>query len=345
MVLFKVGILLVVIAVGAFYVNPANWDPFAPNGLGGVMKGVGGVFFAYIGFDAISTTAEECKNPRRDLPRGMIYALLITTAIYILIALVLTGMVHYSQLGVGDPLAFAFKAVNMDKLSGIIALGAVIAMASVLLVFQVGQPRIWMTMSRDGLLPPIFSSVHKKYKTPWFSTIVTGVLVSIPCLFMNLTEVTDLTSLGTLFVFVLVTAGVLVMDSNKKMKGTFTIPYFPSRVFLPILWMIVLIVSFVYFNNETKEWLSAAVNGANGDFYDNIPLLLFWAISVVITIFAVKNNYSLIPVLGLLTNLYLISQLDTSNWLRFAIWLAIGLLIYFSYSYRKSRLRISGENI
>lgn len=339
MVLLKLGILLLVIAVGAFYVNPENWDPFAPNGLGGVMKGVGGVFFAYIGFDAISTTAEECKNPRRDLPRGMIYALLITTAIYILIALVLTGMVHYSKLGVGDPLAFAFKEVNMDKLSGIIALGAVIAMASVLLVFQVGQPRIWMNMSRDGLLPPIFSSVHKKYRTPWFSTIVAGVLVSIPCLFMNLTEVTDLTSLGTLFVFILVTAGVLVMDSNKKMKGSFKIPFLSSRIFLPIVWLIVLFVSIVYFENETKEWISFTIISGNENFYNSIPVILFWVISAIITIFAVKNNFSLIPVLGLLTNLYLISQLDASNWIRFAIWLILGLLIYFSYSYWKSKLR------
>lgn len=339
MVVLKVGILLVVIAVGAFYVNPSNWNPFAPNGLGGVMKGVAGVFFAYIGFDAISTTAEECKNPRRDLPRAMIYALLITTVIYILIALVLTGMVHHSRLGVGDPLAFAFKEVNMDKLSGIIAVGAVIAMASVLLVFQVGQPRIWMTMSRDGLLPSIFSSIHKKYRTPWFSTIVTGLLVSIPCLFMNLTEVTELTSIGTLFVFIMVTAGVLVMDSHKKMKGTFTIPYFPSRIFLPMIWIIVLFVSLVYFKNETKEWFSDTISSGDKIFYDRIPLLLFWIISAVITLFAIKNNFSFIPVLGLITNLYLISQLDRANWLRFAIWLSIGLLIYFSYSYRKSYLR------
>ena len=143
MVLLKIGVLLLVIAAGAFYVDPANWSPFAPNGLPGVLKGVSGVFFAYIGFDAISTTAEECKNPKKDLPRSMFYALLITTILYVLVSLVLTGMVPYDQLGVADPLAFVFAKLHLAKLSGIIAVSAVIAMASVLLVFQLGQPRIW----------------------------------------------------------------------------------------------------------------------------------------------------------------------------------------------------------
>src|SRR6185369_16517282 len=193
-------VVLMVIVLGAFYVHPTNWIPFAPNGVGGVMKGVGAVFFAYIGFDAISTTAEECKNPQRDLPRGMIYSLIICTVLYVLIALVLTGMVSHKTLDVGDPLAFVFgpEGVNIPWVSGIIAISAVIAMATVLLVFQLGQPRIWMAMSRDGLLPKIFSAIHPKFKTPWFSTIVTGFVVAIPSLFMNLTEVTDLTSIGTL---------------------------------------------------------------------------------------------------------------------------------------------------
>ena len=168
MVLLKLAILFVIIGVGAFYVNTDNWSPFAPNGLGGVLKGVSGVFFAYIGFDAISTTAEECKNPQKDLPKAMIYALVICTILYILISLILTGMVSYTELGVGDPLAYVFDKLHLTKLSGIISISAVIAMASVLLVFQVGQPRIWMSMSRDGLLPPKFSKLHKKYKTPAF---------------------------------------------------------------------------------------------------------------------------------------------------------------------------------
>jgi amino acid transporter len=140
MVLLKIVILLLVISIGAFYVNPNNWHPFAPNGLTGVLKGISGVFFAYIGFDAISTTAEECKNPKRDIPLSMFLSLLITTVLYILLCLVLTGMVNYKELGVADPLAFVFSKIHLNYLSGIIALGAVIAMSGVLLVFQIGQP-------------------------------------------------------------------------------------------------------------------------------------------------------------------------------------------------------------
>jgi basic amino acid/polyamine antiporter, APA family len=338
MVILKLAILFVVIGVGAFYVNPANWSPFAPNGLGGVMKGVAGVFFAYIGFDAISTTAEECKNPRKDLPRAMIYSLIITTVLYILISIILTGMVHYSKLGVGDPLAFAFKSVNMDKLSGVIALSAVIAMASVLLVFQVGQPRIWMSMSRDGLLPPIFSKVHKKYRTPWFATLVTGFMVAIPSLFMNLTEMTDLTSIGTLFAFILVSGGVLILDKNGQMQGTFRIPFISSRIFLPMIWLVIVLISLIFFRNEIFSTFNSIYISDWNNFRHQIPILLFWIISGVLTYFSIRNNFSLIPVLGLLTNLYLISQLGITNWLRFLIWLAIGLIIYFAYSYKKSKL-------
>ena len=150
MVGLKVIVVMAVIAIGFFYVAPANWSPFLPNGFGGMMKGVPAVFFAYIGFDAISTTAEECENPQRDLPKGMIYSLIICTVLYILIAIVLTGMVNYKQLQVGDPLAFVFKQVGLNKISYIISFSAVIATASVLLVFHMGQPRIWMSMSRDG---------------------------------------------------------------------------------------------------------------------------------------------------------------------------------------------------
>jgi amino acid transporter len=209
MVIVKLFIILLVIAVGAFYVDTTNWSPFAPNGVSGVLKGVSAVFFAYIGFDAISTTAEECKDPQRDLPRGMMWAIIICTILYIVIALVLTGMVSYNELNVGDPLAFVFEKLDLKWMSGIIAVSAVIAMASVLLVFQMGQPRIWMSMSRDGLLPKKFSRVHPKFKTPSYATVVTGFVVGIPALFMNLTMVTDLCSIGTLFAFVLVCAGVL----------------------------------------------------------------------------------------------------------------------------------------
>ncbi|MDM7920999.1 MAG: amino acid permease, partial [Pyrinomonadaceae bacterium] len=218
MTILKVGIILMVIFLGLFYVNPENWSPFAPNGFTGVMKGVSAVFFAYIGFDALSTTAEECVNPRRDLPKAMIYSLIICTILYICLALVLTGMVSYTKLNVGDPLAFVFGAegANLQWIAGIIAISAVIALATVFLVFQIGQPRLWMAMSRDGLLPRVFSSIHPKFKTPWFATIVTGLVVAIPALFMNLTEVTDLASIGTLFAFVVVLSLIHISEPTRQ---------------------------------------------------------------------------------------------------------------------------------
>jgi amino acid transporter len=186
MVVVKLAIILLVIGVGIFYIDTENWNPFAPNGIGGILKGVSAVFFAYIGFDAISTTAEECENPQRDLPRSMMWSIIICTVLYIAISLVLTGVVSYKQLAVGDPLAHVFKVLNLNRMAGIISISAVIAMASVLLVFQMGQPRIWMSMSRDGLLPKRFSRVHPKYKTPSFATIVVGFVVAIPALFLHL---------------------------------------------------------------------------------------------------------------------------------------------------------------
>ncbi len=350
MVILKVAILLMVIAVGAFYVSPGNWSPFAPNGIGGVLKGVSGVFFAYIGFDAISTTAEECKNPQRDLPRSMIYSLIITTVLYVAISLVLTGMVSYHLLGVSDPLAFVFDKLHLTKLSGIIALSAVIAMASVLLVFQVGQPRIWMSMSRDGLLPPVFSKLHPKYQTPGFSTLITGILVAVPTLFMNLTEVTDLTSIGTLFAFVLVSGGILILDGKKtpvgnlgrRGSGKFRVPYVNSRYWLPLLWIGV----FILLRNLDPEDLFSLVDfnrlpGESfwGVFQHKIPHYSFLIVAVMVTFVAIRNQLSLIPALGLITNFYLMSQLGITNWLRFLIWLVIGLALYFVYGSRHSRLK------
>lgn len=344
MVLLKIVILLLIIAVGAFYVNTGNWSPFAPNGVSGVMKGVAAVFFAYIGFDAISTTAEECKRPQKDLPRAILLSLLISTILYVVISLVLTGMAPYSLLAVGDPLAFVFHRLNLSGFSGIIAVSAVISMASVLLVFQLGQPRIWMSMSRDGLLPPRFSKLHKKYKTPAFSSIVAGFLVAIPTLFMNLTEVTDLTSIGTLFAFVLVSGGVLVLDNpkNSKPAGTakgFTIPYFNSRYYLPFIWLAVfagiLLMNKAFFSN----FIHARIRMEGQMLLHKLPYLLFVLVSIIISVLAVVKQFSLIPVMGLLTNFYLMSELGITNWLRFLIWLAVGLSLYFVYGYKHSRLK------
>ncbi|HEY3372241.1 MAG TPA: amino acid permease [Prolixibacteraceae bacterium] len=346
-VLLKVAILLLVIGIGAFYVKPENWSPFAPNGIPGVLKGISGVFFAYIGFDAISTTAEECKNPRRDLPLSMFYALLITTILYVLISLVLTGMVPYYELGVSDPMAFVFTKLHLTKLSGVIAAGAVIAMASVLLVFQLGQPRIWMSMSRDGLLPPIFARLHPKYRTPAFATIVTGFVVAIPSLFMNLTEVTDLTSIGTLFAFILVSGGIIVLNPTGKQehdgKG-FRVPYADSRRYLMLIWAAVLLIIWI---SDLKVISQVLIHTSGSEIVamvgDHFPFLIFCLVSIIITFQAVTKRWSLIPVLGLLTNLYLMSELGVTNWYRFGIWLVVGLLIYFSYGVTHSRLKSQDE--
>lgn len=336
MVLLKIGVLILVIAAGAFYVDPANWSPFAPNGLPGVLKGVSGVFFAYIGFDAISTTAEECKNPKKDLPKSMFYALLITTILYVLVSLVLTGMVPFDQLGVADPLAFVFAKLHLAKLSGIIAVSAVIAMASVLLVFQLGQPRIWMSMSRDGLLPPVFAKLHPKYRTPGFSTIVTGIIVALPSLFMNLTEVTDLTSIGTLFAFILVSGGILILNPKGKKEGNingFVVPYFNSRYYLPPVYL-VLAVLISYSNDGIPDFIQYF----NKFSIHSLPYLLFGMTTIVISLLALLKSWSFIPVIGLLTNFYLMSELGITNWARFGVWLVIGLLLYFSYGIFHSKL-------
>jgi amino acid transporter len=343
-VLIKLVILLLVIGIGAFLVKPDNWHPFAPNGFGGMMKGIAGVFFAYIGFDAISTTAEECKNPRRDLPRAMIYSLVITTVLYIAISLVLTGMVHYSELGVGDPLAFVFQKYNLTWLSGIIAMGAIVAMAGVLLVFQVGQPRIWMSMSRDGLLPPVFSKLHKRFRTPAFATVITGLIVALPTFFVNLSEVTDLTSIGTLFAFMLVSAGILLMDPKESSKNRgYRIPYFNSRYYLIPLWAIVIAAAIIIGRSGDASIFDfrEQIVSTTGSIIANPPLGLFVTVSLIFSMISIIKKYSLIPVISVLANLYLMTGLGNHAWIRFGIWLVIGLVFYFLYSYRKSKLNRS----
>lgn len=336
MVGLKLIVVALVIIVGAFYVNPENWSPFAPNGLTGVLKGVSSVFFAYVGFDALATTAEECKNPKKDLPKSMIASLIICTVLYILIAIVLTGMVDYKELGVGDPLAFVFEKVNLPWMQGIVAVSAVIAMASVLLVFQNGQPRIWMTMSRDGLLPKKFSAIHPRYKTPWFATIITGIMVAVPALFMNLKEVTDLSSIGTLFAFVLVNAAVIVMESHKSEYHTgFRVPYINGKYWVPIIFL-VSVLSLVIINRNFIQNLFTPQ-----DWWHNIPVFGFIMLSIVITFLSYKRNYSLIPVLGLTSNFYLMTELGLSNWIGFSVWLVVGLVVYFSYGIRRSNLKVS----
>lgn len=405
MVVLKLIVVLLVIIVGAGYVNVDNWHPFVPNGFGGVMAGVSSVFFAYIGFDALSTTAEECKNPQRDLPRAMLYSIIICTVLYIIIALVLTGMVSYKELDVNDPLAYVFNKLNLKWFSGIIAVSAVVAMAGVFLVFQLGQPRIWMTMSRDGLLPKRFSYIHPKFRTPTFATVVTGFFVVVPMLFIPSDTVLDLCSMGTLFAFVLVCGGVLKLQVQPNApRGKFRTPYVNGKWIYPIALVVAAAFLFTRYEADTKAWLTnekqmfgvedllhnlsdreipavqgflaqrdsagfAAAEGVvakyleslEGDAYTEtvsalpmpeeakyesgwglfqhkIPMWLFIFVCLTMAWLAFRHNLSLIPILGLVSCLYMMAQIPAKSWFGFFIWLAIGLVIYFGYGYGNSKL-------
>ena len=378
MVILKMIVVALVILVGGFLVFSngltGNWTPandlgvrsFMPNGFSGVMAAVSGVFFAYIGFDAVSVLAEESKNPQRDLPRGMILSLVICTIVYILLTLVLTGAVNYHGFeGVGDPLAFIFEKQNLNVgwMQFFVAIAAVVAMTSVLLVFQMGQPRIWLSMSRDGLLPPVFQKIHPKFSTPSFSTIVTGFVVGVPILFTDKTFVLDFTSIATLFAFVLVCGGVLLIPRREKEAGKFHIPFINGQYIFPliIIGRLVLLNLFNhnYFNeistfHLTEAEAKAAVagldttkpviiqNNLNAALTAkqtlNVSTIIVWIICAIISILAFIKKYSLIPLLGLTTCLYLLTGMTSRNWAWFASWLLIGLIIYLLYGYRKSKL-------
>jgi len=274
-VVLKVAAVIFFIIIGVRFVKPDNWHPFFPGGLQGVWTGASLIFFAYIGFDAVSTAAEECKNPGRDMPRGIIGSLVVCTFLYALSAIVLTGMIPFAKLrGVADPLAAALQYVGEGWAAGILAFGAVIAMTAVLLVFQLGQPRILMAMSRDGLLGPWFGKIHPRYKTPHVSTILTGIFVAFFSAVANINEVVQLTNIGTLFAFVLVSIGIIIMrvrEPNRPRK--FRVPFVP-----------------------------------------------------------------LFPILGVLSCGVLMAGLPLVTWIWFAMWISAGLVIYFAYSRRRSRL-------
>jgi amino acid transporter len=315
------------------------------------MTAVSGVFFAYIGFDAVSVLAEESKNPQRDLPRGMIYSLVICTVVYILLSLVLTGAVNYRNFnGIGDPLAFIFESgnLNLPWMQIIVSICAVIAMTSVLLVFQMGQPRIWMSMSRDGLLPPIFQKIHPKFKTPSFATIITGLVVGIPILFTDKTFVLDFTSIATLFAFVLVCGGVLLIPRKEKVAGRFNIPYINGQFIFPLIVAIAIVLICLYAKNYFTDAMNFDFSGdpdyAAGkvSFMElatpKISIIIFWAACIILSIVTMIKKYSLIPLMGVTTCLYLLTGMTKSNWAWFLGWLLIGLVIYFLYGYKKSRL-------
>lgn len=378
MVILKMIVVALVILVGGFLVFSngltGNWTPandlgvrsFMPNGFSGVMAAVSGVFFAYIGFDAVSVLAEESKNPQRDLPRGMILSLVICTIVYILLTLVLTGAVNYHGFeGVGDPLAFIFEKQNLNVgwMQFFVAIAAVVAMTSVLLVFQMGQPRIWLSMSRDGLLPPVFQKIHPKYRTPSFSTIVTGFVVGVPILFTDKTFVLDFTSIATLFAFVLVCGGVLLIPRREKEAGKFHIPFINGQFIFPLIIIASLAILYLfnhnYFNEISTFHLTEAESKAAVAGLDvnkpailqnnlnaaltakqtlNVSTIIFWISCFFISILAFVKKYSLIPLLGLTTCMYLLTGMTSRNWAWFASWLFIGLIIYLLYGYRKSKL-------
>lgn len=285
MVMLKLVVLGFFVVVGWNYMHPENWRPFAPNGWAGVQAGAAIVFFAYIGFDAVSTVAEECKNPERDLPIGIIGSLIICTIIYIVVAAVFTGIIPYNVLVTklanqqAEPLTMALQYANIPRLGnlfvGIVAFGSVVAHTAVLLVFQLGQPRIFFSMARDGLLPPSFAKVHPRFRTPHVTTILTGVAVGVTAMFTSIDEMVDLTNIGTLFAFILVCIGILVLRKRDPgRRRAFRTPFVP-----------------------------------------------------------------LVPVLGILSCGYLMLGLPWITWVRFALWLLVGLVVYFAYGMKRSGLR------
>jgi basic amino acid/polyamine antiporter, APA family len=295
MVIVKVAIVLLIIGVGAFYVNPANWQPFAPFGLGGIsifghtvwgessaggtplgmMAGAATVFFAYIGFDSVSTHAEEAKRPQRDVPIALVVSLLLCTVLYIAVAAVLTGMVPYDKIDKDAPVSNAFAQVGLPWVQFVVSLGALTGITSVLIVMMLSQPRVTMAMARDGLLPKsFFGAVHPRFLTPWKGTIVTGVAVATMGGLLPLDILADLVNIGTLMAFAMVCAAVLIMrKTNPEAHRPFRVPFVP-----------------------------------------------------------------LVPILGIVLCLMLMFSLPAMNWLRLALWLGIGLAIYFWYGRKHSVL-------
>src|SRR5216110_2958646 len=273
-VIIKVAVVVFFISFGAFMVHPTNWHPYVPNGFAGVMSGAAIVFFAFIGFDAVSTTAEETRDPKRDMPIGIIASLVICTVLYVLMAAVLTGIKKYTVY-TGDAAAVATAFASKPWAQALVSAGALAGTTSVLLVFQLGQPRIFMAMARDGLLPEYFAKIHPRFRTPHITTIWTGVVVGVVAMVTNIGELADLTNIGTLFAFILVCLGVNVLRRVAPERPR------PFRApFVPVF-----------------------------------------------------------PILGVILCVALMLSLPVMTWIRFVVWLGIGLVIYFLYSVRHSKLR------
>jgi len=275
MVVVKVGAILIFVFGAARAVNVDNWQPFMPNGFTGVLTGAAIVFFTYIGFDSVSTAAEECRNPQRDMPVGIVASLLVCTLLYVSVALVLTGAANWKTLGTAAPVADVLRMLGYDSIRRLVVLGAVVGMVSSLLVFQYGQARVWFAMSRDGLLPRVFSKVHAVHRTPHVSTWVAGLVVGVPAGIWDVGTFADLANIGTLFAFIVVSAGVIVLRKTQpERRRGFRMPGVP--------------------------WL---------------------------------------PGFSVVCCLVLMLSLPLETWLRFLVWLLIGLAIYFLFSRKHSELR------
>ncbi|MBW3519784.1 amino acid permease [Flavobacterium sp. NKUCC04_CG] len=349
-VLIKLIAIVLIIIVGSFYIDLSNWTPLnaetnvrsmMPNGFSGVMAAVSGVFFAYVGFDALSVLSEECKDPKRDLPRAMMITLVVCTTVYVLLVLVLTGMVDYRAFdGIGDPLSFIFNSSNANLIwmEFIISIVGVIAITTVLLVYQMGQPRIWYVMSKDGLLPKKFQTIHPKYKTPSFATIVTGIIVAIPIFFTEKSFILDFTSIGTIFAFCIVCGGILFYPQPKKEKGQFKIPFVNAKYVFPWL-CIIAVVTFYYLYPEFFKTILQWGDPKEGEF--RLSMSIYLVVLFGLSILTFFKKLSLIPLLGLASCMYLLTGMTHNNWFWFLVWFAIGMVVYIFYGYKHSGLRRS----
>jgi len=326
MVGIKILVLTFFIVIAFRWVQPANWHPFAPTGWAGISAGAAIVFFAYIGFDAVSTVAEETRNPQRNMPIGIIASLIICTIFYVVVSAAFTGLISYPDLKMklateqAEPLTMALQHAvpNAGWAVGIVALGSVIAHTAVLLVFQLGQPRIFFSMARDGLLPPVFYKVHPRFRTPHISTILTGVFVAGFAAVASIDEMVDLTNIGTLFAFILVCAGIIVLKVKDPSRAR------PFRVPSGIGWTMLLYAGFA------AGVILFPVSGLS--IVAKVVLL-----TVGLGIFVASRNH-IFAVLGVLSCLYLIYYLPPTSWLRFAAWLNFGFVIYVGYGSVNSRL-------
>ncbi|MBP7864484.1 MAG: amino acid permease [Acidobacteria bacterium] len=324
-VIVKVAVIGVFVCAAAGYVDAKNWDPFLPFGFSGVMTSAAIVFLAYVGFDAVSTTAEEAVNPRRDMPIGIIGSLVVTTLLYMATSAVMTGVVHYPELGVADPLNKVLDVLKMPWVQGLVSVGAIAGITSVLLVLLMGQPRILFAMSRDGLLPRAWSNVHRKYRTPHVTTLVTALVVAVGAGLLPIEDVAELCSIGTLFAFVIVCAGVVVLRFTRKdLHRPFRVP--GGWTCAVVLWLVM--AGFVLL---IGHFLSLGRPGFYECFFLMTPAGKAIVLGGAAVVFVLLRQF-ILQIIGIAMCVYLMLSLPWLTWARFGVWLAIGLLIYFFYS-------------